>query len=299
MSLPDTLVKLRAILPDVKSLVSLAPYTTFRVGGPAKYFVAVDTIEQAVAAIKVARSLGLPFFILGGGSNVLVSDRGFDGLVVRMANKTVAFLPDGLVKAGAGMNLAALAMMVTTKGLGGLEFGVGIPGTVGGAIRGNAGCFGHEIKDVVQSITALDHDGQQHGLNNFRCRFAYRDSRFKHEPLIILEAELSLKPQEGRPDLIDDYRRRKDATQDFHNASAGCIFKNPGDGIYAGALVDQLGLKGLRVGGAMVSLKHGNFILNTGQATAADIITLIATLKQKVAAHFHVELHEEIQYVGF
>lgn len=299
MSAPDMLLRLREFLPTVKSREPLAKYTTFKVGGPAKYFVSVMTTEEMITAIKTARHLRLPFFILGGGSNVLVSDRGFDGLVIRAENKHAEFLPAGLVKAGAGMNLAALAILATQKGLGGLEFGVGIPGTVGGAVRGNAGCFGQEIKDVIQSVSVIDEEGDFHGLKNLSCRFKYRDSRFKHEPSYILEVIFSLRSGEGRMDLIDDYRRRKDATQDFQNASAGCIFKNPSDDQYAGQLIDQLELKGFKLGGAMVSLKHGNFILNTGRATADDIATLISLIKEKVRRHYGVQLQEEIQYVGF
>ena len=296
----ESLAKLRASIDgEVKIKVPLAIYTSFKIGGPAKYFYIAKSSAALVKAVAAARDLGLPFFILGGGSNVLIADRGFEGLVVKAENREVEFLDDGAVKAGAGMNLAALAALSAQRGLGGLEFGVGIPGSLGGAVRGNAGCFSREIKEVVSRVTAIDQQGEIVELTNDNCQFAYRDSVFKQRPLIILEVYLLLTPNQADQKLIEEYRGRKDATQDFKNASAGCVFKNPAPDIYAGKLIDDLGLKGKQIGGAKISAKHGNFILNTGQATAEDVIMLISLIKEKVRSHYGIQLKEEVQYVGF
>ena len=322
------------VMINIHECVSLKPYTVFKIGGPARYFCEIQNAEALQEAVRWAKAHTTPFVVLGSGSNVLVSDNGYPGLVIRLLMRDTEKISDEVLYVAAGASMATVAHFATTCGLGGFEWAIGIPGTIGGSIVGNAGCYGSEMKDVVQTITILEcpifnfqfsinesisndlnienslkiENGKLniHETNNKDCNFSYRHSIFKDHPeRIIIGAELKLFPRDSAEStaLVREYSTKRTITQDIGSPCAGCIFKNPkndkpGLSISAGQLIDAAGLKGMRVGGAMVSLKHGNFIINTGNATARDVKELISIIKSKVKSAHGVELEEEIRYIG-
>jgi len=289
-------------MPNVKMSknILLAPYTTFKIGGAVKCFCETRDSEEIIAVITMAKKKNLPFFILGGGSNVLVSDKGFDGLVIRIQNPK-SKIQNSTIYADAGVLLSNLVADSIKTGLTGLEWAAGIPGTIGGAIRGNAGAFSGSMAEIVKTIKVFDVKSQKiKTLKNTDFKFGYRDSIFKkNKNLIILSVELELKKgdKEKSKKLIKEYLRKRQATQPLEFMSAGCIFKNP-VGQSAGYLIEQCGLKGKKINGAMISEKHANFIINAGGAKAKDVINLINLCKEKVKEKFGIELQEEIEYVG-
>ncbi|MFA6197869.1 MAG: UDP-N-acetylmuramate dehydrogenase [Patescibacteria group bacterium] len=286
-------------LPGIKKHELMSRHTTFKIGGPADYYFVARSKPDIVQAISSARSSQLPYLVIGHGSNLLVSDAGIRGLVIRIEN-------DGISRAGsrvtadAGVSLGRLALWTVEQGLTGAEFISGIPGSIGGSIRGNAGAMGGELKDIVVCVEALDEAGQFRILANSECQFAYRDSRFKHNSEIIISAVFQLAA--GQPAVglarLKEYALKRSATQDYSIPSAGCMFKNPA-GQSAGKLIDDLGFKGRRVGDAMVSPTHANFITNVGHATAAQVVELVALIKQSVLEKHGIELGTEVQFIGF
>jgi len=296
--------RLEKELPGIKKNVALSDYTTFKLGGPAKYFYTAQNQEEFLKAISLAKELKLPFFVLGGGSNTLVSDRGFDGLVIK--NQCSNFkIKDNRIFAEAGLPLATLVSLSIEKELGGLEWGAGIPGTVGGAIRGNSGSFGEAVGDIVREVEVFNTKIQaKEKLSKADCQFFYRESLFKkNNNLIILSAQLELlknNPQEAKKtkQKMIDYLDNRQQTQPLKFPSAGSVFKNPPD-VSAGQLIDQCGLRGKRINNVQISEKHANFIINLGQGQAADVRQLIEMAKKAVKDKFNVQLEEEIQYLGF
>lgn len=294
----------------------LRHHTTFRIGGPADWFVSANTPETLVAALAAARALGLPVFLLGGGSNLLVSDEGFRGLVVRNACESVQF--DGaavLVEGGA--DYLAFIRQCHARGLAGLAYAAGIPGSVGGAVYGNAGCYGQDIGSRVIECTVATLDGSRvETLPAAWFEFAYRDSRLKREPRALLSCLLQLEP--GDPAAIQreiDEKleiRRVKHPQWREEPTAGSYFKNLPPGfqvpglphspgthrIPAGALLDACDARGLRVGDAAVFAKHANILVNAGRATARDMLALAELLKGRVRERFGVELEEEVMFLG-
>ena len=280
--------------------VVLAPYTTFKIGGPAKYFCIAKTSQDLIKAVKTAKQDNLPFFILGGGSKMLISDKGFNGLVIK--NNCLRFnlkqIEQNRIIAEAGVQLSDLISLCLKESLSGLEWAAGIPGaTIGGAIRGNAGAFGSHIKDIVVQVNAfncLTSDFKQ--FNNAECEFDYRNSIFKkNSDLIIMSAELKLEKtnqQEIKQKIkqVFDYRNNN---HPMNFPSAGSIFVNP-QNESAGSLIEQCGLKGKTIGNAQISEKHANFIINLGKASADNVIQLIKLAKNKVSKKFNIVLKEEI-----
>lgn len=304
--------------------VILAPYTTFKIGGPAKYFFEAKSQEELIRALNWAKSNKIDYFILGGGSNILVADKGFNGLVIKLQIESYK-LEDQVIIAEAGINLGKLVQISAANGLTGLEWAIGIPGTLGGAICGNAGAMGSSISEIVENIKVLIDNEKIDSWNNQQCRFSYRDSIFKQNPdLIILAAELQLKKGNKREiqEKIKEYiARRKNQPSE---PSAGCVFKNIEfnnldakltknlltkypeikniikDGKFSsGWLIEQCDLKGKIIGQAQVSSLHANFIVNLGQAKAEEVMILISLIKQRVRNKFGIQLQEEIEYVGF
>ena len=289
---------------------SLAPYTTFRVGGPADWLVFAQNARELKAAVTAARTAGLPLTIIGGGSNLLVADAGVRGVVVRVHGGEARTIADGLVRADAGLTINGLVRWTINRGCAGLEAWAGTPGTVGGAVYGNAHFQGRLIGELIDSVELLDEHGHLVRAASADMGFGYDSSRLQHTREVVLSADFRVTP--GDPAALRDvaraslaYRKR---TQPLESPSAGCIFQNPDptidrvpDGIpsSAGALVERAGLKGAREGGAVVSPAHGNFIVTDGTATAADIRRLIDRCRREVQARFGVALRDEIVYVGF
>jgi len=264
-------MRIEKLLPGVKKNVLLKNYTTFRIGGPAKYFFVAKTKENLIKVILVAKKLRLPFFILGGGSNLLVSNKGFDGLVIKFGQPLSNYVSRGL------------------------EWAAGIPGTIEGAVYGNAGAFCKSMKDAVESVEVFDtKTGKIEIFKNKGCQFGYRDSIFKKKKnLIILSVEI--KPGKSNPEKIKeylDYRKQRHPRL----PSAGSVFKNIG-ATPAAILIHRAGLTGKKIGKAQISEKHSNFIVNLGAASAKDVKKLINLAKKSVKKKFGIVLEEEIQFL--
>ena len=279
--------------------IKLADYSTFRIGGEAKYFVRVKDEKEIMEAIKKADEMGLPYYALGGGSNVIFPDEGYSGVVMRMENRSIIIKGES-VTAGSGVSLQQLIAAVIRRGLCGMEELAGIPGTVGGAVYGNAGTSKTGIMDVLKSVDIIYADGRQRvskTVENSECEFVYRDSIFKrHTDWIIVRAVFVLKrcdADASRQELKEKMKKRVEA-QPLNFPSGGSIFKNPGSEVFAGELIERAGLKGVRIGGAEISRKHGNFIVNNGSAKAKDVLALIGLIQKEVKKQFGIELEREI-----
>lgn len=284
-------------LPGLKKNVSLARFTTFRIGGPADYFFEANTAAELVEAVKVARELKIPYFILAGGSNLLVSDFGFRGLVIKIRNDNLSVAGTKIV-AGAGVKLAELVGLAASQCLTGMEFAAGIPGTVGGAVYGNAGAWRKNIGLRVKRVLILSKDDRVKWISRRSCCFTYRWSEFKENGAVILEVELSLKKGDKAEisRKMGEYLEKRNKQP--KEPSAGSIFINPKPQP-AGWLIQESGLKGKTEGSAQISDKHANFIINRGGAKAAEVIRLIDLAKSAVKKEFGVELKEEICLLGF
>lgn len=291
-------------IEGIQQNIDLAPYTTFKIGGPAKYFLAAKSKEQVIAAVQTARKAREKWFILGGGSDILISDDGFDGLVIKAEMRGIDFDEEkATVRIDAGLLMAGAIAQSVKRGLGGLEYAVGVPATVGGAIWANLGARGSEIADFLVEATVLDSEGNVQVLSNEECQFTYRDSIFKHEHYIILDGlfQLQKTDKEELRARFQELSQLRNDTQDIKAMCAGCIFKNPTDQTTEAAakLIDDLGLKGFSIGGAQISETHANFIINTGDATADDVVQLISYIKQQVRDKKGIQLMEEVEYIGF
>lgn len=274
--------------------------TTFSIGGKCDFFVSPKTLEQIEQFLPFCKDNEIPIFVLGRGSNLLVSDDGFKGIVLSTQNlKEISLLPDGNVLCQSGASLSRLCKFALENSLSGLEFAYGIPGSVGGAIYMNAGAYGGEISDVIVSAEAIDFDGNRIIYEKDKLELGYRTSRFQNENSIITSGIFKLKhgnPSEIKEKMDEFYRRRKEK-QPLEYPSAGSTFKRPVGG-YASALIEQCGLKGLTVGGAQVSEKHSGFVINIGGATCEDVNKLVSKIKKEVFDKTGILLEQEIKYVG-
>jgi UDP-N-acetylmuramate dehydrogenase len=290
--------------------VPLAPFTTFKVGGRAEFFVEVSGAHELAKAVALARQAGLAATVFGGGSNVLVSDDGIRGLVVRVHGGAIVLEGERSVRADAGVSLNSLVRWTIGHGLAGLEAWAGTPGSVGGAVFGNAHYAGRSIGELVESVRLAGPTGGIEDVPSGRMEFAYGRSRLQRTGEVALSALFALEPTADTASLRETARRSlawRKRTQPLHLPSAGCVFRNPDpatdripDGIpaSAGALVDRAGLKGHAIGAARVSPVHANFIVNEGGATASDIRRLIERCRDEVQARFGVTLRDEIRYLG-
>lgn len=277
----------------------MAPLTTLRVGGPADRLLLARSRDDLLAGLRAAREAEVPCFLLGNGSDLVVADAGIRGLVIRNRAREVAL--DGTdLRADAGAAMAMLVKRCTAAALAGLEFGISIPGTLGGAIWANAGAHGGEMRDVVVTVDAWDPaTGEARQLENADCGFAYRESRFKHGGEVVMGAHLRL--HAGDPAAIaarvEAHQAQRKATQPLADQNAGSVFRNP-PGDHAGRLIDAAGLKGHRIGSASVSTLHANFIVTDRGASAADVRALGDLVRATVRDRFGVELAYEIEFVG-
>ncbi len=282
----------------IKENVLLAPLTTFDIGGPAFWFITAENKKEILEAIKASRELEIPFFILGGGSNILIADQGFPGLVIRVKNEGLT-IKGTKITAEAGLPLAKLVESAQKNLLSGLECCVGVPGTVGGAVCGNAGTREEWIGQIIEGVSIIDKKNKIAHLNNRDCKFSYRESRFKNNPQeIILEADFLLKKE--KKEIIEQKIKSflEARGKQPKGKSAGSVFKNP-PGDSAGRLIDQADLRGKKIGQAQISEKHANFIINTGGAKAQEVLELIRLAQKTVKEKFNVNLELEIKLVGF
>jgi UDP-N-acetylmuramate dehydrogenase len=278
----------------------MSKHTSFRIGGPADALVVPTTISELQQVLRFCHREQLPTVVIGNGSNLLVRDRGIRAVVIKLAGalSTVTLTKTGMI-AEAGISLAALARTAVEAELGGLEFAAGIPGSLGGAVMMNAGAYGGQMQDVVERVFAMDQSGQEHLLKRDELDFGYRHSALQDRCLIAVKVELRLQHQDPAKSqaIIADLAARRREKQPLHLPSAGSVFKRP-PGHYAGALIQQAGLMGKRIGGAEVSTRHAGFIVNVGNATAADVENLIHHVQATVAERFGVELETEVQIIG-
>ncbi len=293
---------IKTIIPRERILFHepMSKYTTFRVGGEAECILVIQKEEELAQLIPYLNRIEQEYFILGNGSNLLVGDKGYRGMIVKSGDEMTKIRVEGtrmIVKAGASMSKAA----VTAKqnGLTGLEFAAGIPGSIGGGIVMNAGAYDGEMKQIVESVRVMDRDGQILTLDNETMEFGYRTSIIKNRPFIVVEAVLQL--AEGDPEQIgarmEELAQLRKSKQPLEYASAGSTFKRP-EGYFAGKLIMEAGMRGYRIGGAQVSEKHCGFIVNIGKATAADIKEVIEEVQERVKERFHVTLEPEVVFLG-
>ncbi len=276
----------------------LAPYTSFRIGGPAMLLATPAEREELKRALAFALAEGWPVHVLGGGSNTLVRDGGFRGLAIRLDAFRALERRDDAVAAGAGVRVSRLLAFCCRHGLAGLEILSGVPGTVGGAVWGNAGAWGGAVADVLASVELVTAAGEERTLPRDAIPFGYRASGLPTGSVVTL-ATFALTPDDAAAmrRRISGYLVRRNASQPVEFRSAGSIFKNP-PGEYAGRLVERAGLRGTRIGNAMISAKHGNYIVNLGGARAADVLALVALARRRVREAAGVELELEIKVVG-
>ncbi len=278
----------------------LAPYTTWKIGGPADLFIVPETKEQLIKAINILREAGMPWMKIGKGSNMLISDKGYRGAVIKLGSGFEAIRFDGpIAYAGAAAGFIKLARMAGKQGLSGLEFAGGIPGSVGGAVYMNAGAHGSDLSRVIQYAEVLLESGELAQMGRDELDFSYRHSVLQGKRMIVTEAvfELAYGNREEIAAAMATYQERRLRTQPLQSASSGSVFRNP-EGHYAAKLIEEAGLKGLRAGGAQVSTLHANFIVNTGNATAQDVLTLINQIQSRILELYDVQLTPEVLVVG-
>lgn len=275
-------------------------HTTFRIGGPADFYLCPHSAKEIQKAVAICREEELPYFILGNGSNLLVSDQGYRGVVIQIWKNVSDILVEGCrIRAKAGASLAKIAGEALEEGLTGMEFAAGIPGTLGGAVVMNAGAYGGEMKDILQEVLVMDEQGEIFTLKKEELHLGYRTSIIKEKGYIVLAAALELKPGDRKEikEKMDELKQRRVEKQPLDMPSAGSTFKRP-EGYFAGKLIMDAGLRGFSVGGAQISEKHCGFVVNTGKATANDVLTLIREVQKRVRDKFGVELETEVKFLG-
>lgn len=275
-------------------------HTTFRIGGPADYFLRPSSSEEVKGILEICKEESLQYFILGNGSNLLVSDEGYRGVIIQLYRNYGGLTVEGTeIRAGAGVLLSQIAAAARNESLTGFEFAGGIPGTLGGAVVMNAGAYGGELKDVLKEAVVMDREGNIFTVPVEKLAMGYRTSLVKTAGYLVLEVVISLKKgsQEEIRDTMKDLADRRISKQPLEYPSAGSTFKRP-EGYFAGKLIMDAGLRGYQVGGAQVSEKHCGFVINKGNATAADVCRLMADVQAKVQEQFGVTLEPEVKFLG-
>lgn len=302
--MPLPLTTYRSSLPHFNGRilfdVPMKNYTSFKIGGNADVMVFPKDEDELINVIEFASGKDFPVFVIGRGTNLLVRDNGIRGVVVNLSDgfKEISWLEHNMAAVGSGVMLVELVNMCVDRGLSGLEFAVGIPGTIGGAVFMNAGAYGGEIKDVVEKVEAVDLNGRRHSFDNAALKFSYRRCDLP-ENMIITKAHMRFK-KDSAGDIkkrIREFKERRKSVQAVNLPNAGSIFKNP-EGNFAGRLIEESGLKGIKSGDAQISDVHGNYIVNLGKASAMDVLTLIAVARDKVFKETGVLLETEIKVVG-
>lgn len=299
--------KLVRILPKERILIEepMAKHTTFRIGGPADFYISASSIDEVKHVVQVCKEEDEPYYVIGNGSNLLVGDQGFRGVILQIGNKMMEIdmmhTPDQKLRvvAQAGILLSKLSMSVTNEGYRGLEFAAGIPGTLGGAVTMNAGAYGGEIKDDIVSATVLDQEGNVLVLNKEELQLSYRHSIVLENSYVVLEAVFELEPgnKEESLGLIRELNGKRKEKQPLEYPSAGSTFKRP-EGHFAGKLIMDAGLRGYRVGDMAVSDKHCGFVINLGHGTAKEAKQLIEEVTHVVKETFDVTLEPEVRMIG-
>ena len=275
-------------------------HTTFKIGGPAQYYVTPESVTQIQEVVSLCRDMNIPLHVIGNGSNILVGDDGVNGVVLALFNTFSDYeIKDNVITAQAGMSLIKLAVIALREGLTGLEFASGIPGSVGGAVYMNAGAYDGQMKDVVTSVTVLDEAGNIRILGRDELDMGYRTSAVAKHNMIVLQVIIELKAGDkeqikDRMNQLSELRKQK---QPLEYPSAGSTFKRP-EGYFAGKLIADAGLKGYSIGGAAVSEKHAGFVVNMGGATAKDVVELTDYIKKRIIEQFGVTLELEIKKIG-
>lgn len=279
----------------------MSGHTTFRVGGPADFYLSPHSVEELKKVLLICEEEQLPYFIVGNGSNLLVSDEGYRGAVIQIYRNMsdIEVESETKIRAKAGALLGAIAKKALKHRLGGMEFASGIPGTLGGAVVMNAGAYGGEMKDILEEVTVLDADGEICCLSASELEMGYRTSRVKKDGMLVLEAVLSL--EKAEPAAIqarmNELKQQRVTKQPLEYPSAGSTFKRP-EGYFAGKLIQDAGLAGYRQGGACVSEKHCGFVVNTGGATAGDVCGLIRHVQKTVKEKYQVDMETEVKFLG-
>ena len=292
--------RFKKISPKLIENEPMKKHTTFKIGGPADMYVSVGSIDELSELLKLAKETQTPYTVIGNGSNILVGDNGIRGLVIEIgSNLAYCEADDDKIYAQAGALLSKIASLAAANSLSGMEEISGIPGTLGGGIYMNAGAYGGEIKNVIKNVTYVDTDGEIITVTGDECNFGYRQSIFTDGKKFVVSAELDLKKDDKTAisERMADFRKRRCDKQPLAYPSAGSTFKRP-EGYFAGALIEQAGLKGYGIGGACVSDLHAGFIINCGDATAKDVLDLISYVQKTVYDKFGVTLEPEVRLLG-
>ena len=295
--------ELGAALPasEIRENEPMDAHCSFRIGGPARLMLLPASAQEASRAMRILRAAGVPVLIMGNGTNLLVPDEGYDGAVVCMSKPAsgISAQDAGRIRAGAGATLAAAAVFAAGLGLSGLEFAHGIPGSVGGGVAMNAGAYGGELKDVLESVEFVGEDGEIRALPAEELGLGYRRSGFTGTDKLITCAVFRLTPGDGEAirARMRELSEKRRASQPLDMPSAGSTFKRPANG-YAAAMIDAAGLKGFSIGGAMVSPKHAGFVVNTGGATYGDVVALMREIRRRVYEREGVWLEPEVKLIG-
>lgn len=295
--------KFCSLLGEEKVLTDelMSSHTTFRIGGPADYFLLPACSREVQGILSICREEGLPYFILGNGSNLLVNDAGYRGVIIHLYRNFNEIKVEGTdIRASAGALLSGIAAAAKNASLTGFEFAGGIPGTIGGAVMMNAGAYGGEMKHVIKEVTVLTKEGEILVLPVEELAFGYRTSVVKTAGYVVLEAVIHLEKGDMQAivERMKELTEQRTSKQPLEYPSAGSTFKRP-EGYFAGKLIMDTGLRGYRVGGAQVSEKHCGFVINAGGATAADVVQLMSDVNEKVKAKFGVSLEPEVRFLGF
>lgn len=287
---------------NVKLNESLKLHTTFKVGGTCKYFITPKDLEELIDLLKYLKEKNIKYMILGNGSNTIFSSKEYDGVIINLGNLNSMTIEENKIYVEAGYQLIKLSMDALNYSLSGLEFAAGIPGNIGGAIFMNAGAYKSDMSNLVETVTFLDENLDLRTLSNEELNFSYRKSLFQQHPeYIIISTVLKLNSgnKDEIKDLMDRRKERRISSQPLEYPSAGSVFRNPSEDIFAGKLIEDLGLKGYKMGGAKISEKHANFIINEDGATGEDIKALIDMIKAKVKEKYNIDLHVEQRFINF